>query len=89
MNIIPTIFVPDCSKGSVKDPATYRGLQVGSSFCKIIIILIHDRIRYSYNSQLLDNQQDSGWVVVLLMVSSLPSAYQIEWKNLSTLYSWI
>ena len=26
-------------KGSAKDPSTYRGLQIGSSLCKIMVIL--------------------------------------------------
>ena len=44
------------SKGSPKDPKTYRGLQVGSSLCKIMIITILDRLKMWYDEQLLDNQ---------------------------------
>ena len=45
------------SKGSVKDPAAYRGLQVGSSLCKIMVIIIIDRLKSWYDEQLLDQQQ--------------------------------
>ena len=44
------------SKGSPKDPKTYRGLQIGSSLCKIMIIIILDRLKIWYDKQLLDNQ---------------------------------
>ena len=43
------------AKGSSKDPSTYRGLQVGSSLCKIMFIIILDRLKD--NKQLLDQQQ--------------------------------
>jgi hypothetical protein len=46
------------SKGSPKDPKTYRGLQIGSSLCKITIIIILDRLKIWYNKQLLDNQHE-------------------------------
>ena len=45
------------SKGKPDDPSTYRGLQIGSSFCKIIIILIINRWRDWYEKQLMDQQQ--------------------------------
>ena len=45
------------SKGSPKDPKTYRGLQIGSSLCKIMITIILDRLKTWYAQQLLDNQQ--------------------------------
>ena len=45
------------SKGSVKDPSTHRGLQIGSSLCKIMIIIILNRLKDWYNMQLLDQQQ--------------------------------
>ena len=45
------------SKGSIKDPATYRGLQVGSTLCKIMTIIIINRISKWYELQLLDQQQ--------------------------------
>ena len=45
------------SKGSIKDPKAYRGLQVGSSLCKILMIIIIDRLRLWYDEQLLEQQQ--------------------------------
>ena len=48
------------SKGSPKDPKTYRGLQVGSSLCKIMIITMLDRLKMWYDEQLLDNQNGFG-----------------------------
>ena len=45
------------AKGSAKDPSTYRGLQVGSSLCKIMVIIILNRLKYWYDKQLLDQQQ--------------------------------
>ena len=33
------------AKGSSKDPATYRRLQVGSSLCKIMVIIISNRLK--------------------------------------------
>ena len=44
-------------KGSPKDPSTYRGIQIGSSLCKIIIIVIIERLKNWYEAQLLDQQQ--------------------------------
>ena len=44
-------------KGKQDDPSTYRGLQVGSSFCKIMVTIIISRWRYWYDNQLLDQQQ--------------------------------
>ena len=45
------------SKGSVKDPNAYRGLQVGSSLCKLLTIIIIDRLKLWYDQQLLEQQQ--------------------------------
>ena len=45
------------SKGHHDDPSTYRGLQIGSSLCKIIIVIIIDRLKTWYEKQLLDQQQ--------------------------------
>ena len=33
------------TKGSIKDPTTCRGLQIGSTLCKIMIIIIINRLR--------------------------------------------
>ena len=45
------------SKGHHDDPSTYRGLQIGSSLCKIIMVIIIDRLKTWYEKQLLDQQQ--------------------------------
>ena len=45
------------AKGKVSDPSAYRGIQIGSTFCKILVIIILDRIRNWYEKQLLDQQQ--------------------------------
>ena len=45
------------SKGSINDPKAYRGLQIGSSLCKIMIIIIINRLKQWYDNHLLDQQQ--------------------------------
>ena len=45
------------SKGGKKDPKAYRGLQIGSSMCKILVNLIINRLKTWYESQLMDQQQ--------------------------------
>ena len=45
------------TKGHYDDPSTYRGLQIGSSLCKIIIVIIINRLKVWYERQLLDQQQ--------------------------------
>ena len=45
------------SKGSVTDEKAYRGLQIGSSLCKLLIVVIIKRIQTWYELQLLDQQQ--------------------------------
>ena len=45
------------AKGSMKNPKAYRGLQIGSTFCKIMIIIIINRLKPWYDIQLLDQQQ--------------------------------
>lgn len=44
-------------KGKSDDPATYRGLQVGSTMCKLLVIIIINRMKEWYENQLLDQQQ--------------------------------
>ena len=44
------------SKGSSQDPNAYRGLQIGSSLCKILVMLIINRLKTWYEKQLLDQQ---------------------------------
>ena len=45
------------SKGKAYDPATYRGLQIGSTLCKLMVVIIISRIQQWYEKQLLDQQQ--------------------------------
>ena len=45
------------TKGKIEDPTAYRGLQIGSSLCKILIIIIINRFRGWYEGQLSDQQQ--------------------------------
>lgn len=44
------------NKGSRKDPKNYRGLSIGSSFLKLAMAIILERIKTWYNRQLLVNQ---------------------------------
>ena len=44
-------------KGKANDPKTYRGIQIGSSLCKILITIIIGRLKDWYEQQLLDQQQ--------------------------------
>ena len=45
------------AKGKIEDPSTYRGIQIGSTFCKILVVITLERIRKWYDKQLLDQQQ--------------------------------
>ena len=45
------------SKGKITDPTAYRGLQIGSTLCKILMIIILDRLKEWYDENLLDQQQ--------------------------------
>ena len=45
------------SKGKKTDEKAYRGLQIGSSLCKVLIVIIIKRIQKWYDLQLTDNQQ--------------------------------
>ena len=45
------------AKGKYDDLSTYRGLQIGTSLCKIIIVIIMNRLNVWYEKQLLDQQQ--------------------------------
>lgn len=45
------------SKGKADDPTTYRGIQIGSSLCKIMITIIINRLQEWYEQQLMDQQQ--------------------------------
>ena len=45
------------SKGTIDNPEAYRALQIGSSLCKILVIVIINRIKCWYEKHLLDQQQ--------------------------------
>ena len=45
------------SKGSVENPIAYRALQIGSSLCKILVVIIINRLNKWYDQQLQDQQQ--------------------------------
>ena len=45
------------AKGKIDDPKSHRALQIGSTFCKILVIIIINRIKNWYDCQLLDQQQ--------------------------------
>ena len=45
------------TKGKISDPSSYRGLQIGSTLCKIMMMIIINRLKTWYNNQLLDQQQ--------------------------------
>ena len=45
------------SKGKATDPNAYRGLQIGSTLCKILVIIILERLREWYDENLSDQQQ--------------------------------
>ena len=41
----------------ITDPKAYRGIQVGSALCKIMVAIILNRLKQWYNLQLSDQQQ--------------------------------
>ena len=43
-------------KGKITDPETHRGIQIGSTFCKIVTIILK-RLQYWYDKQLTEQQQ--------------------------------
>ena len=45
------------AKGKADDPSTYRGIQIGSTFCKILVVIILEQNVKWYENQLLDEQQ--------------------------------
>ena len=49
------------AKGSISDPKTYRGLQVGTILCKILVTIIFKRLKNWYDKQLLDQQHGFRW----------------------------
>ena len=45
------------SKGAADDPTAYRGLQIGSTLCKILVVIIINRLKCWYEKQLMEEQQ--------------------------------
>ena len=45
------------SKGKPDNPLAYRALQIGSSLCKVLVVVIINRIKSWYEAQLQDQQQ--------------------------------
>ena len=45
------------SKVKATDPKAYRALQIGSTLCKILVLIILERLRKWYDDNLLDQQQ--------------------------------
>ena len=55
-------IVERAEKGKITDPKAYRGIQVGSALCKIMVAIILNRLNgttYSYaiNSKVLDKAE--------------------------------
>ena len=44
-------------KGKIDDPSAYRAIQIGSTFCKLLVVIILERIRKWYEQQISDQQQ--------------------------------
>ena len=44
-------------KGAVTDPSSYRGIQIGSTMCKVLTMIILARLNDWYDKQLLQQQQ--------------------------------
>ena len=65
-----------CGKREKKDPKAYRGLQVGGTLCKILIIIIINRMSCWYEQQLTDQQQ--GVVQQTEFTPTSPSEYSIH-----------
>ena len=45
------------SKGNIENLEAYRALQIGSSLCKILVVIIINRISSWYDKKILDQQQ--------------------------------
>ena len=58
------------AKGKSSDPNAYRDLQVGSSMCKIMIVIILNRIKYWYDKKFWISNKDFVQDVGPLMVFS-------------------
>ena len=53
---VSTLWKGSC-KGPIDYPSTYSGIQIGSTLCKVFVILILNLIQQWYDAQLLDQQQ--------------------------------
>ena len=72
------------SKGNIENPEAYRALPIGASLCKILVVIIINRISSWYEKQILD-QQDLGQAEVQHMVYTELSGYSKsprKWGNL-------
>ena len=78
------------SKGKADDPTTYRGLQIGSTLCKLMVVIIINRIKDWYEKQLLDQQQGfragRGTTDGLFLVKSLQQIARKTNKNMYVLF---
>ena len=45
------------SKGKISDPKAHRGIQIGSTLCKILVTIVLKRLSKWYEDQLSDQQQ--------------------------------
>ena len=45
------------AKAKVEDPKAYRGIQIESTFCKIMIVIILNQLKQWYENQISDQQK--------------------------------
>jgi hypothetical protein len=87
------------NKGSHKEPKNYRGLSIGSSFLKLLMAILLERIKSWYNAQILLNQngfrQYVGCPDALFTIKSLQHiSYRLNKKlyllfvDLTAAYDW-
>ena len=48
------------SKGAADNPTAFRGIQVGSTLCKILVVIIINRLKCWYEKQLMEQSFRSG-----------------------------
>ena len=78
------------AKGKVTDPNAYRGLQIGSTLCKILVIIILERLREWYDENLSDQQQGfrpgRGTTDGIYLVKRLQQISNITKRNIFALF---
>ena len=78
------------AKGKADDPTTYRALQIGSTLCKLMVIIIISRIHDWYEKQLLDQQQGfrrgRGTTDGLFLAKSLQQIAKKTGKEINILF---